>query len=242
MGMKIDKPEMLKLLPNWMRTDEANIALSSAMDELFKVPGERVKTPRVWDQLENLTDEELDETAWELGIDWWVSAWERDQKIRTIKMAGAIMEKRGTKWAVEQLTIAAFGIGEVTEWFEYGGDPYYFKILTNATLTPGGIQQILNMIGKVKNARSHIEAISVTRRIDQRLYAGCATRSYIINVILEGSVRNYTIRQLDMYAAVGQQAHTKNIIIEGYTLERTLTQTVNTGTVAAPPRIRNTIR
>ena len=168
MGMKIDNPNMIKLLPNWMRTDEANAALSSAMDELIKAPGERVKTPRTWDQLENLTDEELDETAWELGIDWWVSSWEREQKIRTIRMAGAIMEKRGTKWAVEQLAIAAFGLGEVTEWFEYGGDPFYFKILTSATLTPGAINQILNMIGRVKNARSHIEAISVTRRIDQR--------------------------------------------------------------------------
>ena len=241
MGMKIDDPNMIKLLPNWMRTDEANAALSSAMDELIKAPGERVKTPRTWDQLENLTDEELDETAWELGIDWWVSSWEREQKIRTIRMAGAIMEKRGTKWAVEQLAIAAFGLGEVTEWFEYGGDPFYFKILTSATLTPGAINQILNMIGRVKNARSHIEAISVTRRIDQRLYTGCANRSYIINVILEGSVRNYTIRQLDAVAAVGQQAHTKNVIIEGYDDEATQTLTVNTGTVAAPPWIRNTI-
>ncbi|MBD5469202.1 MAG: phage tail protein I [Lachnospiraceae bacterium] len=212
MGMKIDNPKMLKLLPIWMRDDEANIALSSAMDDLIKAPGERVKAPRVWDQLEHLTDEELDETAWELGIDWWVSSWERDQKIRTIKMAGAIMEKRGTKWAVKQLAIAAFGMGEVTEWFEYGGEPFYFKILTNATLTPDGIAQILAMIARVKNARSHIETISVTRQIDQRLFAGCATQSHISNVILEG----YT----------DQAFH--NI-------------TVNSGTSAIQPWTRNTI-
>lgn len=212
MGMKIDNPKTLKLLPTWMRDDEANIALSSAMDDLIKTPGERVKAPRVWDQLEYLTDEELDETAWEIGIDWWSSSWERNQKIRTIKIAGAIMEKRGTKWAVEQLAIAAFGVGEVTEWFEYGGEPFYFKILTNATLTPDGIAQILAMIARVKNARSHIEAISVTRRIDQQPFAGCATQSYIKNVILEGSVRSYTIIQRDIAAAVWQQARAKNTI------------------------------
>lgn len=241
MGMKIDNPKTLKLLPTWMRDDEANIALSSAMDDLIKAPGERVKAPRVWDQLEHLTDEELDETAWELGIDWWSSSWERDQKIRTIKMAGAIMEKRGTKWAVEQLAIAAFGMGEVTEWFEYGGEPFCFKILTNATLTPDGIAQILAMIARVKNARSHIEAISVARRIDQRLFTGCATRSHITNVILEGSVRSYTITQKDISSAVWQQAHMKNTIVEGYTDETSHSITVNAGTAACQQRIRNTI-
>ena len=242
MGMKINNPKTIKLMPTWMRDDEANKALASAMDELMKAPGERVKTPRIWDQLENLSDEELDETAWELGIDWWVSSWERNQKIRTIRMAGAIMEKRGTKWAVEQLVIAAFGIGEVTEWFEYGGEPYYFKILTNATLTPDGIGQILAMIARVKNARSHVESITVVREIKQRLFAGCATQSHITNVILEGSVRSYTITQKNIEAAVAHQAYTKNTIIEGYTDAASHSFTVNTGTVAAPQRIRNTIK
>lgn len=192
--MKIDDPQTLRLLPPWMRDDEANIALSSAMDELIKKPGKRAKSPRIWDQLEQLTDGELDEIAWELDIDWWVPSWEREQKIRTIRMASAIMQKRGTKWAVEQLAIAAFGLGEVTEWYEYGGEPYYFKILTSAILTPGAISQIVSMIDKVKNARSHLEAIGVTRRIDQKVYSGCAQRSFFKNVILEGSAINSSIR------------------------------------------------
>ena len=241
MGMKIDSTKVIKLLPTWMRDDEANQALAQAMDQLFSAAGARVKTPRVWDQLESLTDPELDEIAWELGIDWYVSSWDRTQKINTIRIAGSIMEKRGTKWAVEQLVVAAFGVGQITEWFEYGGDPFYFKIITSATLTPDGMQTFLGMIERVKSTRSHVESISVVREIDQELFAGCATRAWIHNIILEGTVRAYTIQQEDIFPATGYRAHIHNPILEGYTDSASHSFTVNTGTAASSQRTRNTI-
>lgn len=240
MGMKIDDPKLLKLLPDWMRGDEANQALSEAMDKLIKDAGERAKTPRTWDQLENLTDEELDETAWELGIDWWVSSWDRDQKIRTIRMAGSIMEKRGTKWAVEELAKAAFGEGTVEEWFEYGGDPYYFKITTNVPLTPEAFDQLLSMITRVKNVRSHIDTISVDRRIDQTLYTGVAGYQWIKNIILEGSVYSATIDQMPLMTGAFHMETIQNTIVDSRQETDTHNLTVNTG-MARNGWTRNTI-
>lgn len=163
MGMRIDNTEMIKLLPEWMQNDEANGALASAVDKLISRVGKRIKTPRVWDQFEEMTEYELDEMAWELGIDWYNSAWNKKQKIDVIKTYGPIMEKRGTVWAVEKLVTAIFGIGEIFEWFEYGGKPYFFKIRTSALLTQDGMKDFLSKVKAVKNERSHIESIEILR-------------------------------------------------------------------------------
>ena len=38
MGQKINAPNSLRLLPQFMRKDEANIALTKAVDELIRDP------------------------------------------------------------------------------------------------------------------------------------------------------------------------------------------------------------
>ena len=125
MSMKLENVEIVKLLPPWMRQDEANAALSRSASSLFQEPAKRIKQLRIWDKIDELDDDMLDELAWELNIDWYSSAMEISKKRATIKVAHLIMEKRGTKWAVEQLISAYFGTGYVKEWFEYGGVPRF---------------------------------------------------------------------------------------------------------------------
>ena len=131
---------------------------------------------------------QLDEMAWEFNIDWWDSSFSLETKRSVIRTCYRVHEKRGTKWAVEELITSAFGMGKVTEWFEYGGQPYWFKIQTSATLTKDGMLYFLNMIDKVKNARSHVEMIEVTRTIQQPLHGGTAYHSFSKCVVLDLSL------------------------------------------------------
>ena len=48
-GMKVSELEFVRLLPAFMRDDEAAIALSKAMNRLIGEPSKRLKTLRVWD-------------------------------------------------------------------------------------------------------------------------------------------------------------------------------------------------
>lgn len=130
MSQTISAPATLKLLPSFMRDDEANIALSSAVDALIADPGARTKQLRVWDQIDELPEQMLDELAWELNIDWYKDTMSVSVKRATIKMARLIKEHRGTKWAVEQLVSSIFGSGTVVEWYEYGGKPHHYKVTT----------------------------------------------------------------------------------------------------------------
>ena len=72
-GMKISDLDFVRLLPAFMRDDEAAIALSKAMNTLIQPPGSRIPTIRTWDEIDNLNEPECDELAWELDIDWYDS-------------------------------------------------------------------------------------------------------------------------------------------------------------------------
>lgn len=242
MGMKLDAVKMLKLLPAWMRDDDANQALAQAIDLLFSQPAGRISSLRTWDKIDELTNEELDELAWELDIDWWQSSWPIDRKRATVKVSDSVKEKRGTKWAVEQLVTAAFGVGEVTEWFEYGGDPYYFKVRTNATLTEDGMATFLSMIERVKSARSHVEAIEVERTITQPLFAGCAARQWIKNVIKDDFAENRTA-SIEVYPALRSTVWSKPAaIIEQFDARKSASMAIAAGTGNGNQYTKNTIK
>ena len=160
-GMRLDDLDFLKLLPVFMRDDEAAIGLSKAMNALLGEPSKRIKTMRVWDQIDNLTEAECDELAWEMDIDWYDSNLGINEKRDTVRLALQIKRKRGTKWAVEQLINAYLGDGYVSEWFEIGGEPFTFTVLmTNPDITQEDFDKFIAGAKSAKNARSHIAGVS----------------------------------------------------------------------------------
>lgn len=160
-GMKISELDFSRLLPVFMRDDMAVKALSEAVNKIMGDPGKRLSTIRTWDKIDELNEDECDELAWELDIDWYDSdGMSLEQKRNTIKAAQQIKRKRGTKWAVERLISAYFGEGYVTEWYEIGGTPYTFMVLTTEThITEENYVKFLEAANAAKNERSHIAGI-----------------------------------------------------------------------------------
>lgn len=132
--MKLSDVDLLKLLPEFMRDDDAVKGLVEAVNDLSREPGGRVKTARVWDQIDSLTDDELDELAYELDIDWYSKTLPIENKRALVKSADLVHSRRGTKWAVEQVLIDIFGSGTAKEWFNYDGKPFHFRVSTDYPL------------------------------------------------------------------------------------------------------------
>lgn len=160
-GMKLTELDFVRLLPAFMRDDEAVIALSKAMNNLMGEPGKRLHTIRTWDKIDELTEAECDELAWELDIDWYDSTgMGLEEKQETIKLAQQIKRKRGTKWAVERLITAYFGEGYVMEWYEMEDTPYTFVVLTtNTNISAENYVKFVEAAKAAKNERSHIAGI-----------------------------------------------------------------------------------
>ena len=162
--MRLSTADILKLVPEFMRDDAAVKGLAAAVNDLIRTPGAQVKTARVWDQIDNLSDEQLDELAYELDIDWYSSSLPIENKRAVVKISDLIHSRRGTRWAVEQLITAYIAPGEVVEWFEeWYADaplPFHFSVSTsNRNVTDETLSDFKAVAQVAKSVRSRLDSV-----------------------------------------------------------------------------------
>lgn len=168
--MKLHDLEFLKLLPVFMRKDADIIALSKAMDNALRDSTDHLKTASGWNSFDKLTEAELDEMAWELDVDWYDYGASREIKAAQIKSAQLIKQRRGTIWAVSQIVSDCFEKAEVKEWYEFGGRPYEFDVVTtNPNITQDACDRMILLINKAKNVRSILRQIYYANEIIQEI-------------------------------------------------------------------------
>ncbi|MES9873159.1 MAG: phage tail protein I [Candidatus Sedimenticola sp. 6PFRAG7] len=132
--------------------------------------------------------------AWALSVDHWNPAWSERIQRSVIAQSIPVHRKKGTIGALRR-ALGALGHGvKVSEWYQYGGRPYRFRL--NVELTERGLsateqQEILLTAKQAKNARSWLEAliIHLTSRGDIRCAAAvhsgelCTIYPYAITTI-----------------------------------------------------------
>jgi phage tail P2-like protein len=101
--------------------------------------------------------------AWGLSVDDWSDNWSEQIRRNVIKASVEVHRKKGTIGALKK-ALQAFNYTnvKVEEWFEYGADPYFFRVFFDVN-EPGFDVNILPQVQKVientKNARSHLESL-----------------------------------------------------------------------------------
>ena len=121
--------------------------------------------------LDLLDDRTLDEVAYYFNIDDYNSGLDREIKIKLIKSAYWIHSKKGTKEAViSQLKNLNYEI-KIEEWFEYGGRPFTFRLITgNESKDKNWLKNVLSLIEEYKNVRSILEAFYSLREKEYKYY------------------------------------------------------------------------
>lgn len=104
-----------------------------------------------------------------MGNEGWLQAKTEAEKREIIKKAVELHRYKGTKYALIKV-LSSFNInGDIEEWFEYGGDPYHFKLdifLQNYTYNEKVFESLKRMIDEYKNVRSVLEEISIESQFD----------------------------------------------------------------------------
>ena len=95
----------------------------------------------------------------------WQFARDDDERRRLLKRAIELHRYKGTRWAIQQVLETLALSGQISEWFQYGGQPYYFKI--NVDLSTRGIDEatfdaLVALITEYKNVRSHLELLTLS--------------------------------------------------------------------------------
>ena len=166
--------QITNILPGNITKNPEVKALSYALQQACRLLYRYSRRLYIYSDLEEQPEEVVDLLASELRTQYYRSTMDLDTKRRLVKNTLIWYMSAGTPQAVEELVKEVFGEGEVKEWFEYGGRPYYFKIKTNAVLTPE-INAFFNaMIRRVKNTRSHLDMIEIHRTVESPIYAGTA--------------------------------------------------------------------
>ncbi|WP_434361061.1 phage tail protein I [Parasalinivibrio latis] len=116
---------------------------------------------------ETCPEELLPWLAWAFSVEEWDSSWTAGQKREVIKQSATLHLKKGTVGAVKR-ALNALGVKvDITEWFETGGEPHTFKLVSwaNANLAPNDeavlgpalYDSLARLIDSVKPVRSHYE-------------------------------------------------------------------------------------
>ena len=186
--MKLNDLDFIKLLPQFMREDKANIGLANGVNSVVKRLEATISTLSTWDSIDSLSEEELDALAWELNISWYRQNASIDIKRKLIKDSEAMGRKLGTKWAVERIINTYFGDGYIVEWFDYGGEPGHFKVFSsNPSVTNENLKEFLSILDKVKRASAHLDGITISLTGQMQLHAGIAYHETSFETIRLGS-------------------------------------------------------
>lgn len=172
----------IDIVPSSISNDPQVIAACGAIDKelasmyscMGSVPGGILFWPFVDEQVPPM----LDILAWEMHVDFW-AGWSGElsnEKKRELINASIDWHRHmGTRYAVDQMLRVVFERGHVTEWYEYGGAPYFFRILFEGTVTPEEWEQVKKAVYAVKNVRSWLDEPLEARVYKQQLYHAIIT-------------------------------------------------------------------
>lgn len=161
--------QITDLLPTNLSSQPRVRALSYALQRGCRLLYRYCQKLYIYTDIDAQPEEVLDLLAAELRAQYYRGDMDLDTKRNIVKNALIWHMTAGTPEAVEGLIAAVFGKGKVEEWFEYGGEPYHFRVTadTGFALTPEKDKLFREMLQKVKNTRSHLESVEIRRRIDQ---------------------------------------------------------------------------
>lgn len=235
--------EIKDILPGNLMEDPAAQAFSYALREGTRLLNRYTQLCYVYCSIDTAPNDVVDLLAKELRTQYYSDALELDVKRGLVRNTLIWYMTAGTPAAVEELVGIAFGEGEVSEWFEYGGKPYWFKIKTNAILTEDMNTFFSDMIRRVKNTRSHIEAIEIHRTIEQTIYAGaCCAPQYRPAAIIDGYSVEREAEQTIYAASASDQQYRPAAIIDGYEEARAAHGTIHAGTAEASQTRQEAVR
>lgn len=188
--MKLESLDFKRLLPEFMRNDAAVQGFVKAVEDILSLPCSQIRNARIWDRIDCMTDSALDELAYELDIDWYTKDLSLESKRAVIKSSDKVYAKRGTKWAVEQVINDVFGGGYVTEWFDYGGQPFHFRVTTSYLLqSQDVIERFRALVAKAKRCSAVLDSIEFAHSGEVSAYA--ATSGTGVCLVMSGTAKNF---------------------------------------------------
>lgn len=172
--IKLFDSNITDILPEFLTQKPEVIALGYALNKAVQRLLGYCQNIGIYNSIDTLPEQVLDLLALELKTQYYDDTFSIEIKRSLIKNALNWYMYAGTAAAATELVTAIFGDGEIEEWFDYGGEPYHFRIHTfNVETTDEMIRLAESLVKSVQNVRSQIEEVIIEIIESMTLYMGC---------------------------------------------------------------------
>jgi phage tail P2-like protein len=154
--------DFTRALPDPLKNDPNMLALGRVIAAEL---GENIRLARhaiIYARIDELPEDILDILAHDLHVDWYDDSFPIAAKRAIIKDSVKVHKRMGTKYAILTALRGIFPNTDVQEWFEYGGEPYRFRINLdmNGALVHANYAQIMWAVNLYKRLTAHLDGIS----------------------------------------------------------------------------------
>lgn len=155
-----------------IENEEENIGMPTYLPldlrtHVTKTIKEDIENLKIYLNMKNLDDKVLDQLAWQWNVEFYSSELPKSKKIEMINRSYFHHITKGTVGALESALKAIVSNLEVKEWYEYGGNPFMFRLIVEGDmLTEEEISTVYKLVDIYKNVRSHLDGFIITQKND----------------------------------------------------------------------------
>lgn len=180
--IKLTDARLTDALPKTLAEQPWVQALAEASRKMRRRVMAYADRTRLFCDIDEASEEALDALAVELQTPLYKNDYPLTVKQQIVKNSMLYYIRSGTRGAVEELLADIYQGAEVEEWFEYGGEPNYFRVAIDisrttvpvAEMTPAELESWLY---SVKRASSALESLSYMIR--HAITIGCKVEAFL---------------------------------------------------------------
>ena len=180
--IKLTDARLTDALPKTLAEQPWVQALAEASRKMRRRVMAYADRTRLFCDIDEASEEALDALAVELQTPLYKNDYPLTVKRQIVKNSMLYYIRSGTRGAVEELLADIYQGAEVEEWFEYGGEPNYFRVAIDisrttvpvAKMTPAELESRLY---SVKRASSVLESLSYMIR--HAITIGCKVEAFL---------------------------------------------------------------
>ena len=172
----IQRTSLADIMPGNLLEDETVRRIVNVIDPQLHKIARAIRLVGFIARIDELPEPIVDALAWQWRVDFYDADMSLEEKRCSVKQSIAMHRIKGTRRAVMMALRLVYASGEVSEWFEYGGRPYYFRVrfVQPEKIRAEDIDRVIRIIRIVKNERSWLESIGFVRPLKIGTYHGAA--------------------------------------------------------------------
>jgi phage tail P2-like protein len=168
---------LLDILPPNLQSDTTVQNICASITSQLQTISTMTDNIRIISKLSQQPSEVIDNLAWQWDCIFYDDSLPLATRRALVQNSLIWHFTQGTAACVQDAVSTVLSAGVVTEWFNYDGSPYHFRVQTGEIMSSDDIyNQLLAVINATKNIRSWLDGVVISRQWSGEMYIGGAVQ------------------------------------------------------------------